>query len=86
MHRKTTATRPLPIERAFKTDILTILSVYQQHNFNTNVWSCSEEQVKEDRRDWKLSTEKQKLSLSLIKFDRNYQIFFLEVSIRLRVC
>ena len=28
--------RPLPIERALKTDILTVLAVYQQQYFNTN--------------------------------------------------
>ena len=29
-HSKTAATGPLPIERAFKTDVVSILAVYQQ--------------------------------------------------------
>ena len=29
-HRKTAAMRPLPIERALKTDILTVSAAYQQ--------------------------------------------------------
>ena len=30
-HSKTAATRPLPIERASKTDLLSILALYQQY-------------------------------------------------------
>ena len=36
IHNKTAASKLLPIERALKTDILTILVVYQLHYSNTN--------------------------------------------------
>ena len=36
IHSKTAATRPLPIEKALKTDILTILAVYHMQYTNTN--------------------------------------------------
>ena len=38
IHSKTAATRSLPIERALKTDILTILAVYQSNYSNTNLY------------------------------------------------
>ena len=36
IHRRTATTRPLPIERALKTDLVTILAVYQLYYSNTN--------------------------------------------------
>ena len=36
LHSKTATTRPLSIERASKTDLVTILVVYQQQYYNTN--------------------------------------------------
>lgn len=36
MHRITAATRPVPIERALKSDLIRILSAYQQLYSNTN--------------------------------------------------
>ena len=46
-HSNTAATRPLPIERAIKSDLVTILAVYQQHYSNTN--ACSEKNSLEER-------------------------------------
>ena len=36
MHSKTAAQRPLPIERASKSDLVAILAVYQHQYSNTN--------------------------------------------------
>ena len=36
IHNKTAASGPLPIERALKTDVLSILAAYQQLYSNTN--------------------------------------------------
>ena len=37
IHSKTATTRPLPIERALKNDILTILAVYQYQYSDLNI-------------------------------------------------
>ena len=36
IHSKIAATRPLPIERAYKTELMAVLAVYQQQYSNTN--------------------------------------------------
>ena len=35
-YSKTATMRPLPVERALKTDILTVLALYQKYYSNTN--------------------------------------------------
>ena len=53
IHNKTAATKPLPIERALKTDILTILVVYQLHYSNTSTGDKGSDHVCDHPNDCK---------------------------------